>query len=84
MDQIPSDLDPSKTTQLFDHSPSNVGDVDTVSGALSAFIYSRPITKVNKSTADANGAPVQDGEANQQQHSQTDGAKGVDGDVVMG
>ncbi|KAG5982498.1 hypothetical protein E4U55_001834 [Claviceps digitariae] len=65
LDQLPTDLDPSKTSQLFDHTLSNEADLDLVSQALSAYIFG---SDHNASTNGAQAAENVPGRDDQKAH----------------
>ncbi|KAG6005877.1 hypothetical protein E4U43_000531 [Claviceps pusilla] len=59
LDRLPQDLDPSKTSQLFDHTLSNEADLDLMSQSLSAHIFGSD-NNANSDTlaTGTNGVPV--------------------------
>ncbi|KAG5930159.1 hypothetical protein E4U53_002295 [Claviceps sorghi] len=61
MDQLPTDLDPSKTSQLFDHALSSEADLDLLSQALSAYIFGNDVNGTPPAGTNGTHATAVDG-----------------------
>lgn len=67
MAQLPTELDESKTSELFDYVLANEGDIETVSKSLSAHVFDK-----ERESVCTDGNQVADGHEHQSE--QADGA----------
>lgn len=86
LDRLPQYLDPSKTSQLFDHTLSNEADLDVTSQSLSAHIFGNDNNANRNTTATGtNGVPVAEiSPPGNNQEADVDGANSASGVETAG